>query len=346
MAIWAGSTYNNTNIASMTNQVWGAKAYDVVRNQNAFLYAILGKRWLDTNGAGGTRVNFERLHRITGYQVKTRFLGVLNTIATVADGSAELATATRVWANNYFGAAVFDLTHYAQTDAIPSNEWNRIKGKEAETSNFLAERMDQIMLSFERTLGTAINATVNTGFTRTVMGNIRHACSDGVTTGETTYATYGTLDRSDSANVDFRGKVTGSTGILSLEKIQTHRNTISDAYKRPDIGLGDITTITEIQGLLNGFTVIESDDEWKKFAGDYVQIGSTRYLMDGLCAANILYHINSDTFGIWENEMGLSTDGWMRDPNAVAGYIMPWEYWCGIFCNRPKGNGILTGITF
>lgn len=345
MAIWTGSSYSNTAISSMANQVWGAKAWDIVRDQNATIYAILGRRWLETNGVGGVKVNFDRLKRIEGYQVKTRFLGVLNAVATVADGSAELATATRVWANNYFGAAVFDLTHYAQTDAIPSSEYNRIKGKEAETNNFLAERFHQIMLSMENTLNTAIHATVTNGFTRTVLGNLRHIASDGVSSGETGYATYGGITR-DGDDVDIQGVANVATGILSMEKIQYHQNLIADNFKHPDIGVADVTTITEVQGLLNGYTFIESDDDWKKFAGKYVQIGGTRYIMDGKCAANVLYHLNSETIGFWENEMGLSTDGWMKDPNAVAGYIMPWEYWCGIFCNRPKGNGIMTGITY
>lgn len=330
----------------MTNQLWGAKAIDMVRDQNALWYALTGKRWLETNGVGGVQVKHERLNKISGYQVKLRLLGVLNSVATVADGSAELAAASRVWANNYFGAAVFDLTHYAQTDAIPSSEFNRIKGKEAETSGFVAERFNQIVLSLENTLGTAIHATTASGFARGTLGNFRHACSDGVSSGETSYATYGTLDRSDSANADIRGVVTPSTGILSMEKIQLHQNQIADNYRHPDIGVGDVTTITEIQGLLNGYTFIESDEDWKKFAGRYVQIGATRYLMDGKCQANLLYHINSDTWGLWENEMGLSTDGFFKDPNAVAGYIMPWEYWCAVICNRPKANGILTGITF
>lgn len=347
MALWAGTSINTTALSQMFNQLWDMKGIDMVRDQNAFLYGLMGKRWEDTMGVGGVKVGFERRNKISGNKIEVRLLGKLDSISTVADGSSSLAAPTITYASDYWGAAVFDLTHYADTPGIPSDEWKRIKGNEAKTRNFVADRFQQIVLSLENTIGNALHGVTGSGYTRTALGEWRHAVSDGVTSGESSYATYGTIDRSDSANADFRGVVSASVGNLTIPKIRTHLNNIATHYRIPDFGMGDVTTITAVQGLIDPYTQIVKNDDWKDFPGEYVQLGRTKYFIDHRAPANVLPHFNGDTWAWYESEDGLQVDGFQKAVGvAKAGYIMNYEYWCQAICVRPQANGIMTGLTF
>lgn len=351
MALWAGLTINNTRAANLFNGLYQMKGLDVVRKQNALLYAILGKKWMETNGAGGIKTQFERRKTTALDKVEVKFLGALDTINTVADATSSsdggFASATPTWAANYWGSMQVALAHYYDVSGIPTEEWDNIRGNNAKTENFIAERMNQILLSLENTIGTAIHATASTALGRTLLGGWRMGASDGVTSGESNFATYCTIDRTDSANADLRGVVTGSTLGLSLKKLRAHQNAIAAKYSMPDIGIGDVTTITEVQSIIDAVTTtIENDGDWREFNGMYCQLGNVRYLGDQRSAANVLGHLNSSTWVFYEKETGMSTDGFIKAPHLKSAYVLPWDYWCQLICVRPSANGVLTGITF
>src|SRR5947199_5780584 len=167
--LWTGTSLNNNVLAQVFNQLYNTKAIEMVRKENGLLYAILGKSWRDANPKTG--VKFERMEKITGNSIEVKLLGVLDTISTVADGSAELATQTPTYTSNMFGSATFDLTHYAQTKGIPSSEYNRIQGKEAKTLKYVDDVFNQVMLSLEKTIGDGINSTATNIPDRTHLGS-------------------------------------------------------------------------------------------------------------------------------------------------------------------------------
>jgi hypothetical protein len=341
VALWNGSSLNNNVLAQVFNQLFNTKAIEIVRKENGLLYAILGKSWQDANSPTG--VSFERLERISGNQIEVKLLGALDTITTVADGAAELATSSPAFTNNMFGSVTFDLTHYAQTKGIPSSEYNRIQGKEAKTLKYVDDVFNQVMLSIENTIGNGINATASNGPSRTVLGNWPQAVSDGVSSGETAYAVYG-LDRSDNANVDFRGSVGVSTGDLTLGKIRSLKNTIRTKGGKNQLGIAETSVFTKLQLLVEAYTEIESSQDWSQFGGEYVQYGKTRYILDQRAPTQQMAIIDPESWVFYQNMINFTDAGFARAPHLVAGYVLPWECYCQLICLQPSRNGKLTGI--
>ena len=339
--LWTGTTLNNNVLAQVFNQLYNTKAIEMVRKENGLLYAILGKSWRDANPKMG--VKFERLEKITGNQIEVKLLGVLDTISTVADGSAELATQTPTYTSNMFGSATFDLTHYAQTKGIPSSEYNRIQGKEAKTLKYVDDVFNQVMLSLEKTIGDGINGTASNAPDRTHLGSWVYAVSDGVSSGETGYATYG-LDRSDSGNIDYRGTVTINTGDLTLGKIRALKNTIRTKGGKNQLGVAETSVFTKLQMLVEAYTEIESNEDWAQFGGEYVQYGKTRYVLDQRAPTQVLGILDPESFVFYQNMINFTEAGFIRAPHLVAGYVLPWECWCQLICVQPSRNGKLTGI--
>ena len=339
MALWNGTTLNNNVLAQVFNQLFNTKAIEMVRHENGLLYAILGKSWRDSNPNVGTQ--FERLERISGNQIEVKLLGALDTISTVADGSAELASSTPAYTSNMFGSATFDLTHYAQTKGVPSSEYNRIMGKEAKTVKYVDDVFNQVLLSLENQIGNDLGGS--NAPARTTLGGWQYAVSDGVSSGESSYSSYG-LARSDSANVDFRSYVNPNTGDLTLGKIRYVKNQNRVHGGKNQIGLAEISVFTKIQQLVEAYTVIESNSDWAEFGGEYVQYGKTRYIMDQRGPTGVMGILDPESWVFYQNMINFTEAGFIRAPHLVAGYVLPWECWCQLICLQPSRNGKLTGI--
>jgi hypothetical protein len=287
-------------------------------------------------------VQFERLERISGNQIEVKLLGALDSISTVADGSAEIATATPAYTSNMFGSATFDLTHYAQTKGVPSSEYNRIQGKEAKTLKYVDDVFNQLMLSLENTIGTAINGTAAPA--RTTLGSWVYAVSDGVSTGETGYAVYG-LDRSDAGNIDYRSYVNITTGDLTLSKIRLVKNQNRIHGGKNQLGVCETSVYTKLQSLVEAYTVIESDADWQQFGGEYTQYGKTRFVLDQRSPTQTMGILDPESFVFYQNMINFTEAGFIRAPHLVAGYVLPWECWTQLICVQPSRNGKLTGIS-
>ncbi|AXH78853.1 MAG: hypothetical protein [Circular genetic element sp.] len=214
MAIWAGSSYATNVAAQAFNHVIpGVTA--IVRKKNGLLYHILGKKEKGSLPFGGPK--FSGMEVISGVKHEVTLLGVIPTISTVAAGSAEYAAATMNYAANTFGAAEFALAHFADNHAIPESEWDKIKSPDTkQMENFVKQKSEAVMLGWEQTLGTALSAnTAATGIPdATHVGSWCYAVTDAQTTSvdESTFGTYGTIDRTDSGNADFRGYRATATG--------------------------------------------------------------------------------------------------------------------------------------
>ena len=339
--LWTGTTLNNNVLAQVFNQLFNTKAIEMVRHENGLLYAILGKSWRDANPK--FPVSFERLERISGNQIEVKLLGALDTISTVADGSAEIATSTPAYTSNMFGAATFDLTHYAQTKGIPSSEYNRIQGKEAKTLKYVDDVFNQIMLSLENTIGNAINASSPSAPSRTNLLSWIWAVSDGTSSGESSYAVYG-LDRSDSGNADYRAYVNPTTGDLTLNKIRIVKNNVRTKGGKNQLAIAETSVFTKLQMLLEAYTTITSDEDWVDFGGEYVKYGKTRYILDQRSPTQTLGIIDPESWVWYQNMINFTEAGFIRAPHLVAGYVLPWECWCQLICLQPSRNGKLTGI--
>lgn len=325
--------------ASLFNKLWSMNAVPTVVQKNALLYAALGKPV-----RGNPDTPFERFNWIDGDKIEERVLGSLDTIGTVANGSAELGAATITYNADMFGGMSWDFTHYYDVKGMTSTEYNRIRGSQAKTNSFIDDVMNQIMYSFENTLGTGIHAQV-AGATDTVVGNWQHPVSDGTSSGETGYDSYGGITRSTAGNEQFRGNVSVATATLTLPKIRTAQNTVDGYGGVASLGVAGTTVYGIIQQLVEAYTVITSDEAWTGFKGEWFQYGPTKYCHDQRTSSGVLGMLNPETFGMWMRKINFTEQGFVKYPGVKAGYVMDWEAYVQFLCKRPNQNYKFTGVT-
>lgn len=346
MALWAGSAINSTETAMVFNRLYNLKALQMIRKKNALLYKIMGK--MDIGSVGTSRVKFDRTSTITGKNVEVRLLGSLGAPGKTADGSAELATVTRQFNSTAYGAAEFPLTHYTYTQGIPSSQMRRYKGKEAKTDGFYDEVLNYVMLSYEDVIGNDIHSTDGTSVIgRTVMGSWCFGVSDGVTTGETTdgFKLYGTIDRSDSANADFRGIVSGAAGDLTLSKMRTLINQADANGGVVDTGIMGTTLYTKCQLLVEPYVHTTYSEDMAAFGGRFVRYAGVDFMHDQRTPSGTVGLLDSTSWTWINNDDELTGVGVVKDPSIVAGYVLPTEVWAQLVCIKPNANAKMTGAS-
>lgn len=328
----------------MFNQMWGMGAVAIARKDNGLLYAITGKDWKDNTPTKDGRLKM--MQKISGNRIELRLMGKLATPSTMANPSAELATATLNYDAANYASVQFDLTHYAEVFALPNSEFNRIKGSESKTKSYVADEFQRILLSYENAWGTAINGSHTTGFKPDKLGCWRHFASDGVSTGETGYATYG-LDRSVSENSDFRGVVKTNTGSLGFGKIKLLKNQIRENGGKTRLLVAQTPIYTAFETMVEGYAHVLYDEKWSKFGGSYVAYSNMVAIQDHRAPSGVMGFLDPDTLGFWMDSDGIFDPQatFVRDITRPAARVAPTEAWVGFFCNKPNSNGLLTGIT-
>ena len=334
MGLWAGGTsVNSTATAMVFNQLFNKKALSIVRKKNGLLYAALGKEEPLSMPNEGTKFRGEK--KITGLKVEVKLHGKLKTISTVSDGANEVATATLSVDGAEWGGAEFDLAHYADNHAIPMSQMDRFAGDESKTLDFISEVFEHLMLSYENTLGTALHTS--SAPSRTVFGGWEYAVADD--------NTYGGIDRTDSANADFRaGYLNASTGALTLAKIATAQNTIVGNGGTPDVGVCGIAIYGKLQQLVQSYTHIVGDKDWDAFGGTWVRYGPTRFILDQRTSSGVMGILDSSSWVLYRNDGNFTRSGIVVDPSRVATYVLPWGSWAQLICLKPNSNAKLSGI--
>ena len=344
--IWTGSTINSNESANLINQLWNTKAIAMVRRKNGLLYEVLGK---PEKGATPMDVKWNRVNKVSGRDVQFNMLGSLKTISTVADGYAAGAGETSAWGGTVipadtFGGVTLPLVHYADAEYFPSSELDRYQGDELRTREWIAQKMDYLMLSFENTFGNAINTSTAAVPARTQVCPVRHQISDGVSSGETTYQTYG-LDRNDSGNADFRGLVDVTGGDLTLAKIKARQNLIVTRGGDGSVGLAETTLYGKIQTLVENYTHTTWQEDWANFGGSWVRYGNTRFILEQRMATQTVNLLTPSSWVLWWNMNNFTRNGIVEDPSRKATHVLVWGCWNAFYCNQPNQNSVMTGLT-
>lgn len=346
MGIWAGSTLNSNETSHLINQWDDSKSLAICRRKNGFLYEILGKA---EPGATPMSVEWKNSTKVSGKDIQFNFLGSLKTISTVADGYAAGAGETGTWGGTVipadtFGAVTLPIVHFADAEYFPSSELDRFTGQEQPMRDWIEEKLEYLMLSWENSFGNAFNTGTAAVPTRTQVCPWRHQISDGVSTGETTYVTYG-LDRNDSGNVDFRGNVTVSVGDLTLEKIRLRELEVIERGGMVRLGLVENALYNKIHKLLEGYSVVTYDDQWTKFGGSFVKFGNIRWIMETRMPTELVGLIDPTTWKIWQKKGQFTRQGIVPDPSKKATHVLNWEKWIAIYCKAPNRNALMTNVT-
>lgn len=347
MALWAGTAINTNETAMVFNKLANKKAIAMVRDKNAFTYAVLGKE--ETGSTPGSSTGFQRLKQTTGKDVEVKLLGELATPATAAD-STQVDAATVTWNDNMFGAAVFPYAHYSNVFPIPESELDRFRGDELKTLNYLDEFFDYAMLSYENVWGTAFGKSSSLAEpSRTVLGSYVFAIA-GNNTGAVDWAnngsTYGTINRADSANVDFRGNYYGAQGDLTLPKIRTAKNACVVKGYKPSFAVAAETVYGKVEQLVEAYSQVTYDKQWSEFGGEYVRYAGMAFALDPYAASGQLAIMTPETWLLYMNSnQPFTSTGVVKDVTKIATYVLHTTFWMQLVCKAPCGNAILTGIT-
>lgn len=346
--LWTGSVINSTESATVFNQLYSLTAIEQVRKKNGVLYAVLGKAEVGATPLDG--INFERRSKVSGKRVEADILGKLKTIGTVADGSAEYAAASLSNTQDYWGGMEFDLAHFKDVHPIMESEFDRFTGDELKTANYLDRVFRMLMLSLEKAWGsgsaTAGGINDTKAPARTTLGGWQWPVSSGLSAdGESAFATYGTIDRSDAGNADARGTVAPSTGDLTLLKIQTLRNQVITQGGLPNLGVAHTTPYTKIQSLVQNYTHTVFTEDWSRFGGDWVEFSNIRFILEQQCPSSVVGLLDPTSFCWYERDIPFTKRGLVYAETLVASYLLNWGAWSQFLCIRPSSNGKLTGIT-
>ena len=190
-------------------------------------------------------------------------------------------------------------------------------------------------------------------------------------------SSYGGLSRATYAGLN--ATVTASGGTISLLKVRTLANAITDGNVAPDIAYTDYTTWSYFEQLLQPFQRNNYSDNYKVMKAGTGYKGGVGLIWDGLeiyrdkkCTTGYFYLLNLEYlkfYGLnwWEGEavslMDKSIEGniYAYTNPASAAKAFTWTNWIRAYnqgavngfmimggqliCTDPFRNGVLTGIT-
>jgi hypothetical protein len=331
MALWQGTAFNSNESAMVVNQLAENKTIPMVVKNSALLYALMGKM----DGSNKQNRLGRRSTKITGKKVEIRLLGTLADIDTVSDGANEIAAVTGHYDADLWGGAEFELAHYYKKFHVPNSEWLRFRGDEAKTRSYIGEHQDFVQESYTEELADAIHE--ETAPSRSHIGGWRYAIDDN--------NTYGTLDRSDSGNVDFRGYVNDSFGDLTLAKMNTAMNYVRRNQSKLDIGVTEDTLFGKLQMLVQPYSQVVYSGDTAKFGAPHVNYAGVDWLLDHRTASGVMGIFDSRDWRFITNAEPFTSTGYFIDPGVAASRSVQTELWCSLLCVRPNRNVRLSSVT-
>jgi hypothetical protein len=331
MALWAGSAFNTNESAKIVNQLADKKSIPMVVKTNALLYAITGKDDKSNDAKFGAR----KLKKISGKNYEVGLMGKIAAPAGIADGSAEVATATVTHVADIFGAAEFAISHYGMTHPIPHSEWDRIRGDEAKTLSFIDDVMDYLVYGYENVLGNAIHA--NVAPSRTAMGGWEYAVAED--------NTYGTIDRTDSTNADFRGNVEAAFGDTTLAKLNAQINSVRGNMGKIDLGVTGETLFGKIQQLVQAYSQVTYSSDTARFGSPHVNYAGVDFLLDQRASSGTIGMFDTRWWDLIRKDVPFSSTGFVHDFTKVASHICQTELWIQLVCRKPNAQIKLQSAT-
>ncbi|HMS54211.1 MAG TPA: hypothetical protein PKA27_02325, partial [Fimbriimonadaceae bacterium] len=268
MALWAGTTINSNETAQAFNRLFQRKSIELPRRKQGILFAVLGETEEHSTPEAGN--GWKRMYNHTsGNKIEVKLLGKTPSPSTVSDAN-QINTATLTFTTDYWGAAEFSLAHYAYTHPIPHSELDRFAGNEAKTEDYLQDVFDLVMLGYQVQWGTAMNTSAAPS--RTVLGGYPYAINDS--------NSYGTIDRSDSGNADYRGLVNSSFGDITIPKLDYEIGRVIINGGDASYANCGLSVWSKIKTILQNYSTVTYDKDWAKFGGKWVQYAGTRFTLD------------------------------------------------------------------
>lgn len=334
MAIWNGSALNTDELTTVVNYVYNKKFIDQVKDKHGLLELVMGEPSNNPDKAGPKA--FKKMRTWTGKNIEVKLLGNYKSIGTIADGSAEVASTVGQVIEKY-GAAEFKPTHFNDQHWVPKSQYKRFRGNEAKTVSFIQDEYDWLMASWIQTLADGIASTNDQQ--RTTLGGWEYAVVND--------NTYGTINRSDAGNVDFRGYEKDSFGAFTLDALQTEYTTHKAQGGHADIMIGAATVYNlAVKAIRDEGTLVNNYGSDGKVAagGSSFSWQGMDLILDPHTTSGVLGLLESDTFVFYLEETGMENTLEV-DTSKKAALMFDMDAWAAFICVMPKRNAKLNGIT-
>lgn len=339
MALWQGTSLN-TNVLSSSISKWFDKNYIPMVVKNNGLLHLMRKK--DGDAAPTTPGMSGRFRKgsISGNSLTVRLLGSLGSFSVVADADQGdvLTAATFSGENARWGAARFDWVQLYRKVPFYESEIRMIRGDEARTASFMDDKLKEVVYSWENTLGNGIMS--NNLPTSSAIGGIRASIADD--------NTYGTIDRTDSGNADYRSYVkAASGGVLTLEDVTDVCLEVIKAGGKPDIGVVGKTGYAKLERELRGYTM-SMNPNWEGFTGQRTpEYFGLSFVFDHRGDDTTLSILDSGSWALYTDEDGIGQDGLVPGGATYKAvkYMLPLHMTTQFVCVAPSWNGKITGIT-
>lgn len=339
MALWDGTTLNTNALAKLFNHVHTSRSVAIVAKATPLLNSFFGRPEKDGNSAYNKKVGgWAKSKVITGDKHEISLLGALHTPAPISDGVDELTVATISYNAARHGAVVFDLAHYGLVPGMPSSEYNRIRGSDAKTTSWAAEFYDEVKLSYDDVLSAELHEnSTSAGPARSQFGSWVTAVDDG--------NTYGTVNRADAANVDYRGIVSSGTGTLTVPKVQAMINQARVNRGKTKVGVMGLTIFNGWQQIIQPYSQATYSKNTAEWGSDHVMFAGVEWVLDPDCPAGLVGGFDPSEWIVITNDYPFTDGGLKKDDHLKAGYIMNTELWCQNICRKPNSNWKMEDVT-
>lgn len=328
MALWSNSVINTNETAMVFNKLHNSgKAEAIVKKKNGLFYLVMGKAEKNST-PNKVEVNFDTQTSVTGKNIEQKLRGKNVTPAGVTDGANEIAAATLTYVDNIWGAAEFPVAHIILTHPLPQSEVDRFAGDELKTLSYLDEVYQLLIDSYENIYGNAINTSAAPS--RTVFGGYPYAIH--------TTNVYGTVDRNDALNADFRGIVTTGVGNLTLGKIRLTRNRAKENGGKPRVGVSGTAVHTVVETLVEAYVHADYHDDWAAFGSEYTMYNGVCYTQDQRAPSGQLSLLDPDSWAYYRNKKIPFSKGITNAPWLAASYVVQCVQWTQFFCKNPGWN--------
>lgn len=337
MALWDGATFAANVAASAFNQILPEETVNFVKKRTYFLSKLMGEQ-LPSRG-GNEPIQFERGRSVRGNKGEVRLIGKLAAPTAVAYGSAEVATATPDFASNIAGGAEFEIANYPYSYSVPRSELDKINGASMKgEEDWLREIVNHYIIpGFMKEANTKAISNANAPAATHIVG------LEYIIDTTNTYL----LNRSDSANADFRGVVQAAGGPFDMDTVETVVNQVTVNDGNTKMALGGLTVYGAAKSFVQSFTHVSySADKAKYGAASFEYAGIAFCLENDVTAGNLLL-LDTDYLGVVykNNPVNVGTPvtaSWQVNPtNLLIPVTMNMQLWC----NKPNAQGKITGIT-
>lgn len=357
MALW-DSLVNKTNPTALAfNRMLNNKTYDAMSRYNGLLNRVLGKpSEIGGPDAKSKEIVFEKMQRTDGVKASVRFMDAAASFTYPSDGAQEYATATLAYDGDIWGEQEFLLAHGTLKHAIVHSELTIVDGDSKKGASLMDEYAQYFDASIRKELSTGIlsaNAPLRTSVGGIVWaiddgGNTAGpaAVMDGATGGNASYAAYGLLDRSATANADFCPYVGASTGEFTIQTLQKGINMAAAAGGNVTVCPVGVNLYSKAQDLARSMQYVQAKGDWDSFGGKYVNLGGVDFCLEAGTNAptSELILIDPETWVFIMNSKGFNVS-FDDAPDLVASKRATIEFWAQFICRAPWKNAKLTGVT-